>query len=125
MSSTNLIEQLVSIVGAGNVLTERTDLEPYLHDWRGRYHGSACCVVRPSTTEEVSSVVRVCAAAGVAMVPQGGNTSHCGASIPDQSGEAVLISLSRMNRIRAVDVSNNTMTVESGCVLQAIQEAAL
>ena len=125
VSTNDLIEQLVSIVGTGNVLTECADLEPYLLDWRGRYQGLARCVVRPSTTEEVSSVVRVCAEAGVAMVPQGGNTSHCGASIPDQSGESVLISLSRMNRIRAVDVSNNTMTVESGCVLQAIQEAAL
>ena len=119
-----LIKQLAAIVGADNVLTAVEAVAPYLTDWRGRYHGAAQCVVRPATTEEVSAVVRVCAQAGVAMVPQGGNTSHCGASIPDKSGEAVLISLSRLNRIRAVDPANNTMTVEAGCVLQALQEAA-
>jgi FAD/FMN-containing dehydrogenase len=104
------------------VLTSADDTAPYLIDWRGRYRGAAACVVRPATTEEVSAIVRFCAQYGVAMVPQGGNTSHCGASIPDASGTAVLISLSRMNRIRAVDPVNSTITVEAGCVLQTIQE---
>jgi FAD/FMN-containing dehydrogenase len=125
VSQGNLIEQLVAIVGAANVLTAADEMFPYLGDWRGRYRGAARCVVRPATTEEVSAVVRACAGAGVAMVPQGGNTSHCGASIPDLSGEAILISLSRLNRIRVIDAPNNTMTVEAGCVLQALQEAAL
>ena len=124
MSQVNLIEQLVAIVGAENVLTAADDMYPYLGDWRGRYRGAARCVVRPATTAEVSAVVRACAQAGVAMVPQGGNTSHCGASIPDGSGESVLISLSRMNRIRAIDPPNNTITVEAGCVLQTVQDAA-
>jgi len=119
-----LIEQLAAIVGAGNVLTAADDMAPHLVDWRRRYHGAARCVVRPASTEEVSAVVRICAQAGVAMVPQGGNTSHCGASIPDLSGEAVLISLSRLNKIRALDVANNTITVDAGCVLQTIQDAA-
>ena len=119
-----LIEQLAAIVGAGNVLTAADDMAPHLVDWRRRYHGAARCVVRPASTEEVSAVVRVCARAGMAMVPQGGNTSHCGASIPDLSGEAVLISLSRLNKIRALDVANNTITVDAGCVLQTIQDAA-
>lgn len=100
-------------------------MAPQLTDWRGRYHGAARCIVRPASTDEVSDVVRACAQAGVAMVPQGGNTSHCGASIPDNSGEAVLISLSRLNKIRLVDPANNTITVEAGCVLQAVQDAAL
>ena len=82
-------------------------------------------MVRPATTGEVSAIVRFCAQHGVPMVPQGGNTSHCGASIPDASGTAVLISLSRMNRIRAVDPVNSTITVEAGCVLQTIQETAV
>ena len=125
MSPQTLIEQLAAIVGADNVLTAATDMAPHLTDWRGRYHGAARCVVRPATTAEVSAVVRACAQAGVAMVPQGGNTSHCGASIPDEGGEAVLISLSRMNKIRVVDPANNTLTVEAGCVLQAVQDAAL
>jgi len=120
----SLIEQLTSIVGVGDVLTSADDMAPHLVDWRRRYHGAARCVVRPASTEEVSAVVRICAQAGVAMVPQGGNTSHCGASIPDLSGEAVLISLSRLNKIRALDVANNTITVDAGCVLQTIQDAA-
>lgn len=121
----NLIEQFTTIVGAGNVLTVPDDMSPFLGDWRGRYRGAARCVVRPGSTEEVSAIVRICSRHRVAMVPQGGNTSHCGASIPDLGGEAVLISLSRMNVIRAIDPANNTLTAEAGCVLQTLQEAAL
>lgn len=120
----SLLEQLKAIVGADQVVTDAKEMAPCLVDWRGRYRGAARCIVRPGSTDEVAAVVRVCLEANVAMVPQGGNTSHCGASIPDMSGEAVLVSLSRMNRIRAVDAANNTMTVEAGCVLQTIQEAA-
>ena len=125
MSVENLIETLADIVGAQNVITDAQTMHPYLGDWRGRYRGAARCVVRPGTTAEVSAIVRACAAAGVPMLPQGGNTSHCGASIPDKSGKTVLISLSRLNKIRAVDAANNTITVEAGCVLQNLQEAAL
>ena len=120
-----MIETLADIVGAQNVITDAETMHPYLGDWRGRYRGAARCVVRPGTTAEVSAIVRACAAAGVAMLPQGGNTSHCGASIPDKSGKTVLISLSRLTKIRAVDAANNTITVEAGCVLQNLQEAAL
>lgn len=124
MSGDALIERLAAIVGAEQVLTADAEMAPFLGDWRGRYRGAARCIVRPGTTSEVAAVVRACSEAGVAMVPQGGNTSHCGASIPDTSGQAVLLSLSRLNRIRAVDVPNNTMTVEAGCVLQEIQATA-
>ena len=124
MPAVNLLEELVAIVGAPNVITDAAAMSPYLGDWRGRYRGAARCVVRPGNTAEVAAVVRACDQAGVPMVPQGGNTSHCGASIPDKSGDAVLISLSRLNRIRAVDAANNTMTVEAGCLLQNLQEAA-
>lgn len=124
MTDMNLIEQLAAIVGDEHVLTGVEDTAPHLVDWRGRYHGNARCVVCPATTEDVSAVVRACAQAGVAMVPQGGNTSLCGAGIPDESGEAVLISLSRLNRIRAIDSANNTIIIEAGCVLQTLQEAA-
>ena len=119
-----LIERLSAIVGAENVLTDAAAMAPYLVDWRGRYHGVARCIVRPGNAEEVAAIVRVCLTAGVPIVPQGGNTSHCGASVPDTSGTAVIVSLSRMNRIREVDAANNTMTVEAGCVLQTIQAAA-
>ena len=120
----DLLAKLMAIVGAEQVVTDTNEMAPCLVDWRGRYRGAARCIVRPGSTAEIAAVVRVCSEANVAMVPQGGNTSHCGASIPDMSGEAVLVSLSRMNRIRAVDVANNTMTVEAGCVLQTIQDAA-
>lgn len=124
MSIDALIDRLVMIVGHDNVLTQADDMEPFLGDWRGRYRGAARCVVRPASTAEVADLVRACAEAGVPIVPQGGNTSHCGASIPDTSGNTVLISLSRMNAIRAIDAANNTITVEAGCVLQTVQEAA-
>ena len=114
----------MAIVGADNVVTAEADMAPHLVDWRGRYRGAARCVVRPATTNEVSAVVRACAEVGVAMVPQGGNTSLCGAGIPDAGGEAVLINLTRMNKIRAIDPANSTITVDAGCVLQAVQEAA-
>ena len=124
MSDASLLEQLAAIVGPDHVLTSKADMAPHLVDWRGRYRGAARCVVRPANTGEVSALVRACAQAGVAMVPQGGNSSLCGASIPDAGGAAVLINLSRMNTIRAIDPANNTITVDAGCVLQAVQEAA-
>ena len=116
-------DALVAIVGAQHVLTG-DDMAPYLVDWRGRYRGAARCVVRPGSADEVAAVVSACALAGAPMVPQGGNTSLCGAATPDGEGEAVVICLSRLNRIRAIDIENNTITAEAGCVLAAVQAAA-
>src|SRR5574343_1469072 len=122
--SPDLIHELVSIVGPAHVLTETADKAPYLTDWRGRYRGEALCIVRPTSADEVVAVVKACVAAGCPMVPQGGNTSLCGAATPDSTGQAVVISLTRLNRILAVDPDNNTITVEAGCTLSQIQEAA-
>ena len=122
--SPDLIETLSAIVGAAQVLTAPADIAPHLTDWRGRYHGAARCVVRPGSTAEVAAVVKACVAAGVPMVPQGGNTSLCGAATPDASGAAVVISLSRLNRILAVDAENSTISVQAGCPLAAVQAAA-
>ena len=119
-----LVAELAGIVGAEHVLTANTDLAPYLADWRGRFQGAARCVVRPANTAEVAAVVRACAAAGAPIVPQGGNTSLCGAATPDGDGRAVVVSLGRLNRIVAVDPKNNTISVEAGCPLAAVQEAA-
>lgn len=83
--------------------------------------GKAFAVIRPGSTEEVAAVVRLCALAGVPIVPQGGNTGLVGGSIPDQSGWVVL-SLLRLNRVRRIDSHNMTVTVEAGCVLQTLQE---
>lgn len=120
----NLIATLREIVAPENVLVEQRDVEPYLIDWRKRYRGSALAVVRPGDTTAVARVAAACAAARAPMVAQGGNTGLVGGGTPDASGSAVVISLQRMNRIRAVDRENDTMTVEAGCVLQALQEAA-
>ena len=120
----NLVETLKALCGADHVCTDAKTLAPFLVDTRKRYFGKTLCMVRPANTEEVSAVVRACAAAGVAIVPQGGNTGHCGAATPDPDGNSVLVNLSRMNKIRQIDVQNNTMTVEAGCVLQNIQTAA-
>ena len=99
-------------------------MTPHLRDWRGRYTGAARCVVKPATTAEVAAVVTICAEGRVAMVPQGGNTGLVGAATPSGSGTAVVINLSRMNRIREIDLQNNTLTAEAGCLLQQVQEAA-
>ncbi|MCA1937414.1 MAG: FAD-binding oxidoreductase [Dechloromonas sp.] len=119
-----VIVSLSNIVGAANVLVDAADTAPFLTDWRGRYRGAAQCVVRPGNAGEVAAVVRACVEAGAAIVPQGGNTSLCGAATPDATGRAVVVSLGRMNRILALDAQNNTITVEAGCPLAAIQEAA-
>ncbi len=117
-----LLDQMRAIVGASNVLTEG-DLSAWEWDWRKRERGCALAVVRPASTDEVAAVVRACVQAGVSMVPQGGNTGMVVGSTPDASGTQVVLSLTRMNRIRTLDAANLTVTVEAGCVLQALQEA--
>ena len=124
MRDDSLIVALVGIVGVEHVLTADVDTAPYLTDWRGRYKGAARCVVRPGCTAEVAAVVRACAAAGAPIVPQGGNTSLCGAATPDNAGRTVVVILGRLNRIVAVDAKNNTISVEAGCPLAAVKEAA-
>jgi len=117
------LNELARIVGDSYVLTG-DDAQPYLVDWRGRYTGAALAVARPGSTDEVAQVVKWCVANGVPMVPQGGNTGLCGAATPDGSGAALVLSLGRLNRIRAVDVDNDTMVAEAGCILQSVQQAA-
>jgi|UniRef100_UPI00404765C1 FAD/FMN-containing dehydrogenase len=118
-----MLEKLIEIVGASHVLTGE-QAQPYLVDWRGRYKGAARAVVRPGTTEEVAAVVKCCVAHHVPIVTVGGNTGLCGGATPDDSGTAVVLATSRLNRIRAIDTDNDTMTVEAGCVLQMLQEVA-
>ncbi|MCC7310970.1 MAG: FAD-binding oxidoreductase [Sulfuritalea sp.] len=120
--SADFLDGLRAIVGATRVLTGAEEVAPFCTDWRGRYTGSASCVVLPGTTDEVAAVARTCAGASVAMVPQGGNTGLCGGATP--AGGEVVIVLTRLNRIRALDVANNSITVEAGCTLHAVQQAA-
>ena len=115
---------LGDIVGVGNVLTTAADTKPYFTDWRKQYSAPAECVVRPASTGEVSRVVALCVGEGVAVVPQGGNTGLCGGSVPTGTRREIVLSLSRMNCIRELDALNDTVTVEAGCVLAAVQRAA-
>ena len=121
---TALIERLKAIVGPTGWVADAEALQPHVTEWRGVYEGSTPLLVRPSSTPEVSAIVRACAAEGVAIVPQGGNTSMCGGSVPDASGTQVILSLSRMKRVRGVDPANFSMEVEAGCILADAQDAA-
>lgn len=124
MDNANLISSLTELLGEDNVFTTHDAMTAFLGDWRGRYRGTAIGVARPGSTAAVAAVVRICAQAGVAMVPQGGNTSLCGGATPLLDGQSVVISLSRLKQIRHVDAANNTITVEAGCTLQDVQDAA-
>ncbi len=119
----DLIRRLQDLVGADNVL-QGAAAANYCTDWRGRYTGDALAVVLPNSTAQVSGVIRQCAAGGVAIVPQGGNTSLCGGAVPAAGQAQVVLNLSRMSRIRSLDEANYTMTVEAGCRLEAIYAAA-
>ena len=123
-SAAPLLATLKAIVGEANVLTSDADVAPYVTDWRGRYRGSARAVVRPSTTADVAAVVRCCAEHGAPVVPQGGNTGLCGGATPREDGAEVVVSLSRLTRVRAVDAGNATLTVEAGMPLARVQQAA-
>jgi FAD/FMN-containing dehydrogenase len=121
---TALLAELNAALGASGVLTAAADMAPYAADWRGRVRHTPLAVLRPATTAEVATAVRLCAAARVAIVPQGGNTGQCAGAVPGSDGDQVVLSLARLNRIRALDPQNNTVTVEAGCVLAHVQEAA-
>jgi FAD/FMN-containing dehydrogenase len=119
-----VLDRLKEIVAERNVITDDHGRAPFENDWRDQWHGRAAAVVKPGSTGEVAAVVKVLAGERIGIVPQGGNTSMCGGSVPDDSGTQVVVNLSRMNRVREVDAANNTMTVEAGCVLASLQELA-
>jgi FAD/FMN-containing dehydrogenase len=120
----SLLDQFAAALGKQYVLTDQQDKAPYLTDWRRRYTGKALAVLLPKTTDEVSHIVKLCAASNVAIVPQGGHTGFCGGATPDSSGQQIILNLKRMNQIREIDVANQTITLEAGCILQTIQESA-
>ena len=108
----------------GRLMIDAAEMQPFLNDWRHRWHGSARAVVQPDTAEDVAAVVSYCAAHRIPVVPQGGNTGMSGGATADASGTAIVLSLARLNRVRTIDPVNNTMTVEAGCILQSLQEVA-
>ncbi len=122
-TDTALLDTLRQAVGAAHVLIDG-DLTAYEQDWRQRACGRALAVVRPGSTDEVAAVVRACAARGASIVPQGGNTGLAVGSVPDDSGTQVVLSLRRMDAVRAIDAANLTITVEAGGILQNLQQAA-
>ena len=123
-ATASILERIGAIVGPQGLVTDPRDLEPYLEDWRGFYHGAALAVVRPADSTQVAAVVRICAETNTAIVPQGGNTGMSGAATPPATGGGIVLQLGRMNRILGLDALNNTVTVEAGCILANIQQAA-
>jgi len=119
-----LLAEFRALLGPAGVLTDPADIAPALSDWRSLYQGNALAVLRPATTEQVAACVKLCAKAGVPIVPQGGNTSMVGGATPTEDGRSVVLSLARMNRIRALDPVDMTMTAEAGVVLKTAQDAA-
>jgi FAD/FMN-containing dehydrogenase len=117
------ISRIKEILGPKGWIAEPEEAKPFLSEWRGIYVGRACLVARPATVEEVSAVLTVCYGNAIPVVPQGGNTGLCAAALP-RDERAVLINLGRMNRLRAIDPANQTMTVEAGCILQQVQQFA-
>ena len=114
---------LAQIVGANHVLTD-ADAKPFLTDWRGKFSGQAKAVVRPKNTQEVAAIVKWCYRHQVPIIPQGGNTSLVGGAVPNQSGDGIVLLMTRMNKIDETDLDNDTITLGAGCVLQDVQEHA-
>lgn len=124
MNRAKLLQGLQATVGEQGVVTLASDLEVYEKDWRDLFRGRAMYAVLPRNTQQVAAIVRQCSDAGVAIVPHGGNTGLAGGATPDASGRQIVLSLSRMNAIRGIDVAGETIEVEAGCILQVAQEAA-
>jgi FAD/FMN-containing dehydrogenase len=119
-----LLARFASIIGEKNVVTAPADMAPYLSEPRGLFHGSALCIARPGSTREVSALVAYCAETGTKIVPQGGNTGLVGGQTPSERGDEIVLSLTRMNRLREIDPSSNTLIAEAGMTLAQVQAAA-
>src|SRR3984957_2493231 len=124
MPATTLLETIRAVVGPRGLLTDPADTAPYAEDWRRLYQGYTPAVIRPADTAELAEIVRLCAAAKMPLVPQGGNTSMVGGATPDADGSQLVLSLARLNRVRVIDPIDLTMTVEAGVTLKAAQIAA-
>jgi FAD/FMN-containing dehydrogenase len=122
--SAHTLAHLATLLGPKGFTTDPEAMAPWLEDWRGRYRGAAAAMLSPAMREEVADAVRLCAAAGVPIVPQGGNTSMVGGATPDGSGRAVILSLRRMRAIRSLDPGANLAVCEAGVILSELHEAA-
>jgi len=122
--SLETIDALTRVVGEKHAIRDEADMAPYLTEWRDRYRGRAALVLKPGSSEEVSSILNCANETHTAIVPQGGNTGLVGAQIPDESGNQVVVSLERLTHVRDIDLASNTMTVEAGLTLAAAQQVA-
>ncbi|MGV3731552.1 MAG: FAD-binding oxidoreductase [Sphingopyxis sp.] len=123
--SPSLLRALADLLGVKGFSTDADTMAPWLTDWRGKYHGRAAAMLSPATTEEVAAAVRLCADAGVAIVPQGGNSGMVGGATPDATGDQLLLSLRRMNRVRHIDGPAQIAVAEAGVILQNFHDTVL
>jgi FAD/FMN-containing dehydrogenase len=124
LPASTLLDAIRAVVGDRGLLTEPSDTAPYSEDWRRLYQGRTSAVIRPGSTQELAAVVQLCAQSGTPIVPQGGNTSMVGGAVPNEDGSELILSTARLNRIRALDPADMTLTVEAGVTLKAAQLAA-
>lgn len=117
------LSQAGALLGPKGFSTDPSVLSPWLTDWRGRYTGRALALASPAGTQDVSELLKLCAAHAIPVVPQGGNSGMVGGATPDESGGALLLSLRRMNKVREIDAENRKITCEAGLVLQTLHEA--
>ncbi|MEM1197916.1 MAG: FAD-binding oxidoreductase [Pseudomonadota bacterium] len=122
--SAETIERLVAVCGEKYALRDPVDMEGYVTEWRERWPGKAAVVLRPGSTQEVSEILKIAHETRTGVVPQSGNTGAVGGQVPSASGDEIVVSLERMNKVLRVDALDNTIAVEAGCILQTVQEAA-
>ncbi len=123
-AQSELIEEVRTRFGAKTAITDPADVEPWLTDWRGRFHGKAAAILSPASTEEVAQIVKLAADRQVPLVPQGGNTSMVGGATPPPDGSALILSLRRMNRLRSISAEHNVAVAEAGMILEQLHEQA-
>jgi len=124
MADTDLLDRFASIVGAAHAVRDPAAIEPYLREPRGLFRGTAPLVLRPANADQVARILSLATESGTPIVPQAGNTGHVGGQVPLDGRSQIILSMSRLNRIRDVDLSANAMTVEAGCILADVQKAA-
>jgi FAD/FMN-containing dehydrogenase len=119
-----VLERIKEAVGPKGYTMDPAEIAPHCQSWRDNWHGWVPMVVKPANADEVAAVISICAESGTPIVPQGGNTGLTGGGQPHSDGTEIIVSTSRMNKIREIDTLNNTMTVEAGCILADLQMAA-
>ncbi|MGI9484207.1 MAG: FAD-binding oxidoreductase, partial [Hyphomicrobiales bacterium] len=122
--SPETLERFAAIVSAKYALTGEEETRAYVTEWRDKFFGKAAMVLRPASTDEVSQIMKLASETGTAIVPQSGNTGLVGGQVPFDTGNEIVLSLSRLNKIRNVDALDNTITVEAGTILQNVQQTA-